>query len=124
MSKKSIRHDGLCPIERVLDVFGGKWKPAIVYSLMTHGTLRFNELRKLSPGISQRMLTQQLRELERDGVVSREQFLEIPPRVEYTLTELGLSFGPLGEAIEAWGDAHMAAVEKERKKYDRRKEQP
>ena len=121
MSKKTIRHDGPCPIERVLDVFGRKWKPAIVFCLESEGTLRFNELRRLIPKISQRMLAQQLRELERDGVVSRKQYLEIPPRVEYSLTELGRSFGHVGKALEAWGDAHMSEVEKARERYDESK---
>ena len=120
MPKKELRHDGLCPVERVIDVFGGKWKPAVIYALEIEGTLRFNELRRLIPGVSQRMLTQQLRELERDGVVSRKHFPEIPPRVEYSLTKLGQSLDPVGQAIEAWGDAHMAEVERSRKQYDRK----
>ncbi|MEM9596565.1 MAG: helix-turn-helix domain-containing protein [Acidobacteriota bacterium] len=118
MSKKAIRHDGPCPIERVLAVFAGKWKPAILFALENEGTLRFNELRRAVPGISQRMLTQQLRELERDGVVSREQFLEIPPRVEYRLTSLGRSLSPVEAAIDAWGEAHMQQVESARGRYD------
>ena len=118
MSKKAIRHDGPCPIERVLDVFAGKWKPAILYALETDGTLRFNQLKRQVPGVSQRMLTQQLRELERDGVVSREQFLEIPPRVEYSLTPLGRSLSQIEQAIDAWGEAHMPEVEQARERYD------
>ena len=118
MSKKSTRHDGPCPIEQVLDVFGGKWKPAIVYSLEEQGTLRFNEMRRLIPTVSQRMLTQQLRALERDGVIRRKQFLEVPVRVEYSLTPLGVSLGPLGKAVVAWGDANMAKVERARGRYD------
>ncbi|MEM7585190.1 MAG: helix-turn-helix domain-containing protein [Acidobacteriota bacterium] len=119
MSKKTVRHDGACPIERVLDVFAGKWKPAILFALENEGTLRFNELRRLTTGISQRMLTQQLRQLERDGVVERTQYFEIPPRVEYSLTELGRSLSPVENAIDAWGDAHMPEVEAARKRYDR-----
>ncbi|MEM6794497.1 MAG: helix-turn-helix domain-containing protein [Acidobacteriota bacterium] len=118
MSKKTVRHDGPCPIERVLDVFAGKWKPAILFSLENRGTLRFNELRRQIPGVSQRMLTQQLRELERDGVVSREQFLEIPPRVEYSLTSLGHTLSRVEEAIDSWGNAHMPEVERARERYD------
>ncbi|MEM7052282.1 MAG: helix-turn-helix domain-containing protein [Acidobacteriota bacterium] len=118
MSKKAIRHEGLCPIERVLSVFAGKWKPAILFALEAEGTLRFNELRRQIPGVSQRMLTQQLRELERDGLVSREQFLEIPPRVEYKLTSLGQSLSPVEAAIDAWGQAHMPRIEKARQQYD------
>jgi DNA-binding HxlR family transcriptional regulator len=73
---KRTQYDGPCPIERVINVFGGKWKPAVLYNLELHGTLRFGELRKLIPEVTQRMLTQQLRELERDGLVKREQFTE------------------------------------------------
>ncbi|MEM9290254.1 MAG: helix-turn-helix domain-containing protein [Acidobacteriota bacterium] len=123
MSKKAVRHDGACPIERVLDVFAGKWKPAILFALENEGTLRFNELRRLTIGISQRMLTQQLRQLERDGVVKREQFLEIPPRVEYSLTDLGRSLSAVESAIDAWGDAHMDEVEEARIRYDREAKQ-
>ena len=123
MSKKAVRHEGLCPIERVLTVFAGKWKPAILFALESEGTLRFNELRRQIPGISQRMLTQQLRELERDGVVSREQFLEIPPRVEYELTSLGQSLSPVEAAIDAWGEAHMPRVEQARKQFDHRQQE-
>ena len=119
MSKKSIRHEGFCPIERVLDVFGRKWKPAIVYALEAEEVLRFNELRRALPRISQRMLAQQLRELERDGIVSRKHFPEIPPRVEYSLTELGQRLTPIGQAIEAWGDKYMYQVERARTRYDR-----
>ncbi|MEM8996866.1 MAG: helix-turn-helix domain-containing protein [Acidobacteriota bacterium] len=122
MSKKAIRHGGPCPIERVLAVFAGKWKPAILFSLENGGTLRFNELRRQIPGISQRMLTQQLRELERDGVVAREQFLEIPPRVEYRLTPLGSTLSRVEEAIDRWGQAHMPQVEEAREHYDLQRE--
>lgn len=120
MAKKQVRHDGLCPVERVIAVFGGKWKPAVIYALETNGTLRFNELRRLIPGVSQRMLTQQLRELERDGIISREHFPEIPPRVEYSLTKLGETLQPVGQAIDDWGNKHMGNVQKARKRYDRK----
>ncbi|MEM9404763.1 MAG: helix-turn-helix domain-containing protein [Acidobacteriota bacterium] len=105
-------------------VFAGKWKPAILFALESETTLRFNELKRRIPGVSQRMLTQQLRELERDGVVSREQFLEIPPRVEYTLTPLGRSLSPVEAAIDAWGEAHMRKVESAREQYDLRDRSP
>ncbi|MEM6569189.1 MAG: helix-turn-helix domain-containing protein [Planctomycetota bacterium] len=121
MSNKAVRHEGPCPIERVLNVFAGKWKPAILYCLETEGTLRFNEIRDLIAGISPRMLAQQLRELERDGIVARKQFMEMPPRVEYSLTKLGKSLSPVEAAIDAWGEKHMQAVEKARSKYDRSK---
>lgn len=117
---KRKQYDGPCPIERVISVFGGKWKPAILYHLEHNGTLRFSELRRLIPEVSQRMLTQQLRELERDGLVNREQFPEIPPRVEYTSTPVALSLAPVGKAIADWGADNMDAIHKARKRYDRK----
>ena len=117
---KRPEYEGPCPIEKVLRVFGGKWKPSIIYHLESSGVLRFNELRHAIPEVTQRMLTQQLRELERDGLVRREQYPEIPPRVEYSLTDLGLSLGPLGQAIEKWGKQHMDLVGKSRRQYDQK----
>jgi DNA-binding HxlR family transcriptional regulator len=117
---KRKQYDGPCPIERVINVFGGKWKSAILYHLEEKSTLRFSELRRLIPEVSQRMLTQQLRELERDGLVTRKHFPEIPPRVEYTSTQVALSLTPIGKAIAEWGDDHMDAIHKARRKYDRK----
>ena len=91
-----------CPVQRTLDVLGGRWKPLALYHLRG-GTRRFNELRRRMPGITQRMLTQTLRELERDGVIRREAFAEMPPRVEYTMTPLGESLGPILDAMATWG---------------------
>ncbi|MCH9649973.1 MAG: helix-turn-helix transcriptional regulator [Deltaproteobacteria bacterium] len=120
MTNQRIRHEGLCPIEHVIDVFCGKWKPAIIYALEIDGKLRFNALRRVIPGVSQRMLTQQLRQLERDGIVFREHFPEIPPRVEYSLTELGKTFAPIGESLAAWRDEYMTEVQKARAEYDKK----
>ncbi len=117
---KRKQYDGPCPIERVIVVFGRKWKAAILYHLQKVGTLRFSELRRLIPEVSQRMLTQQLRELERDGLVTREQFSEVPLRVEYTATQVALSLDPVGKAIEKWGAENMETIYKSRKKYDRK----
>ncbi len=119
MSKRQA-YDGPCPIERVISVFGGKWKPAILFHLEQEGTLRFSELRRLIPEVSQRMLTQQLRDLERDGLVKREHFPEIPPRVEYSATEIAQSLAPVAQAIEKWGRENLEAVHKSRKRYDRK----
>jgi len=77
----------VCPIEETVKIFGGKWKASILFHL-SEGTCHYNELRRRIPSVSQRMLTQQLRELERDGLVNRGQFNEIAPRVEYSLSEI------------------------------------
>lgn len=91
-----------------VDVIGGKWKPLIVYYLIP-GTRRFGELRRLIPGATQQMLTIQLRELERDGVVHREVYREVPPKVEYSLTELGRSLEEIVALMTAWGVRYLAA---------------
>ncbi len=91
-----------CPVETTLKVVGGKWKTLIIWHLVDH-TKRFSELKRELPLITQKMLTQQLRELENDGVVSRYVYAEVPPRVEYSLTELGKSLRPVMEAMCSWG---------------------
>jgi DNA-binding HxlR family transcriptional regulator len=96
-----------CPIEALLDVIGGKWKPLILYYLLD-GTKRFGELRRLAPGITQRMLTQHLRELEEAGIVHREVYKEVPPRVEYSLTPLGRTLKPVLLPMNAWGEQYLA----------------
>lgn len=97
-----------CPIESTLDVIGGKWKVVILYHLMTDGAQRFSELRRQISGISERMLTQQLRELESDGIVHREVYPEVPPKVEYSLTEYGTTLRPITEVMSAWGATHLS----------------
>lgn len=109
----------VCPIEENVKIFGGKWKASILFHL-AKGQCRFNELRRRIPAITQRMLTQQLRELERDGLVIREQFNEIPPRVEYSLSKIGHSLEPIFLAIEQWGKFHSEAIEAARARYDLR----
>ncbi|WP_074866230.1 winged helix-turn-helix transcriptional regulator [Atopomonas hussainii] len=93
------------PMELTLEVVGGKWKSLLVYHLM-EAPLRFSELRRQVPGITEKMLTQQLRELERDGIVSRTVFPEVPPRVEYVATEHGRTLKPVLEAMCHWGRHH------------------
>ena len=111
-------YDGPCPVERVLGVFSGKWKPSIIYYLEQKGPQRFGELRELIPQVSQRMLTQQLRELERDGLITRTDYNEKPLRVDYRLTELGASLQPIGLLLEKWGHDHMDEVKESRQAYD------
>jgi DNA-binding HxlR family transcriptional regulator len=94
-----------CPVEITLDVIGGKWKPLIAFHLR-QGPARFNVLRRLIPGVTQRMLTQHLRELEADGLVSRTVHAVVPPHVEYALTASGLSLMPVMDAMAAWGLAN------------------
>ncbi|MEO1146927.1 MAG: helix-turn-helix domain-containing protein, partial [Cyanobacteria bacterium J06638_22] len=88
-----------------LDLIGGKWKSVILFRLM-EGTKRFNELHRLIPRVTQRILTLQLRELEEDGLISRKVYQEIPPRVEYSLTEFGLTLKPLLVELKVWGEAY------------------
>ncbi|MDG0027957.1 helix-turn-helix transcriptional regulator [Priestia sp. Y58] len=98
-----------CPVETTLDVIGGKWKGIILYHLID-GKKRFNEFRKLYPAITQRMLTLQLRELEKDGIVHREIYKEIPPKVEYSLTEFGRSLEPIILLMKDWGETHKNRI--------------
>jgi len=99
-----------CPVEATVDVLGGKWKAVILYYLF-RGPRRFNELRRLLPNVTQRMLTLQLRELELDGIVHREIFKQVPPRVEYSLTEFGVSLGPIIMQMRDWGEMYMEQVQ-------------
>ncbi|KXS40212.1 MAG: MarR family transcriptional regulator [Methanolobus sp. T82-4] len=96
----------VCPVEATLDVIGGKWKPLILWQLKDE-ILRFNSLQQTLPGISPKMLTKQLRELEEDGIVKREMYPEIPPRVEYSLTDFGRTIIPVLEALAQWGFEYM-----------------
>ncbi|MBC7148127.1 MAG: helix-turn-helix transcriptional regulator [Rhizobium sp.] len=97
-----------CPVESTLSLLDGKWKGVILYHLLNDGTLRFNELRRRLSAVTQRMLTKQLRELEDAGIVSRKVFPIVPPRVDYSLTPLGLSLEPVILALDAWGKANVA----------------
>jgi DNA-binding HxlR family transcriptional regulator len=92
-----------CYFELTLAVIGGKWKPIILYHLSLANAVRFGELRRGMPDVTERMLTRQLRELEADGLVHREVYREVPPRVEYSLTEMGRSLIPLLLQMRAWG---------------------
>ncbi|MFW6079380.1 MAG: winged helix-turn-helix transcriptional regulator [Gemmatimonadota bacterium] len=98
--------DYACPVELTLDVLGGKWKILILWHL-EGGALRFGELNRRIEGVSERMLTRQLRELALDGLVERRAYAEVPPRVEYSLTERGRSVEPLIAAICDWGSSQM-----------------
>lgn len=93
-----------CTFEIAVDLIGGKWKPLIIWYLGTKGTKRFNELKKLIPQATQKMLTQQLRELESHNLVKRKVYPQVPPKVEYSLTNLGESLMPIFSMMCKWGD--------------------
>jgi len=107
-----IRHKQLdcspgCAVEATLELIDGKWKGVILFHLL-QGTMRFNAIRKRLPNVTQRMLTAQLRELEQDGFVLRTVYAEVPPKVEYSLTEHGRTLEPVIMALKRWGDAHTS----------------
>lgn len=104
-TKASICRFG-CPVEAALEALGGKWKGLILFHLRDEAK-RFNELKRLIPGVTQRMLTKQLRELEADKIVHREVFQEIPPKVEYSLTKFGLTLTPILIALHDWGIEYL-----------------
>ena len=107
-----------CEIRDAFMMIGGKWKSMILYVLSSQGVVRFNQLKKTVAGISQKMLTQQLRELERDGLIKRQVFPEVPPHVEYSMTELGLSLGPIYQAVHNWEQENLTEIYKCRRQYD------
>lgn len=98
-----------CPVEATLDAIGGKYKGMILYHLLD-GPQRFGELRRLMPDVTQRMVTRQLRELEAAGLVHREAFPVIPPRVDYSLTEFGRSLEPILRLMQSWGIGYMGRI--------------
>jgi len=104
-----------CPIRRVLDRFGDKWSLLILSMLGETDKMRFSEMREVLHDISQKMLTLTLRKLEEDGLVARKIYAEVPPRVEYKLTECGISLLPHILALIAWGDKHMTNRKKVKK---------
>lgn len=106
-----MRHDTYncnngCPVEATLELIGGKWKGIILYHLLDK-TYRFGELKRTMPGITQRMLTKQLRELEADGIINRKVYAQVPPKVEYSLTEIGESLRDVVMTMRDWGRKHF-----------------
>jgi DNA-binding HxlR family transcriptional regulator len=97
-----------CPVEAVIDLIGGKWKPLILWALRD-GTLRFSQIEGALHGITQKMLTKQLRELEKDGLVSRKVYAQVPPKVEYSLTASGKTLVPVLDTLCQWGSEHMGS---------------
>lgn len=103
-----------CPVEATLELIGGKWKGIVLYYLMVDGRLRFSVLKRKVGCVTQRMLTKQLRELEDSGLVNRIVYAEVPPRVEYELTEEGESLKPVLLTLKKWGEAHALQLLQER----------
>lgn len=99
--------DKSCPIEHTVNLIGHKWKVLILRNLFNNGTQRFSDLSKGISKISQKMLTQQLRQLEADGILDRKVYPEVPPKVEYSLTELGKSLKPILDEMNSWGIEHL-----------------
>ena len=106
-----------CPVRQVLDRFGDKWSTLILLMLDKKGTMRFNQLNSTIGDISQKMLTVSLRTLEADGLISRKVYPEIPPRVEYQLTEMGKSLMPHLESLAAWAEQNIGAILQSREKF-------
>ena len=96
----------LCRVEDALDIIVGKWKPIILLQLLKNGTMRFSELKRSIPGITQKMLTKQLRELEKEDIVNRVVYPQVPPKVEYSITEYGKELEPFLESMHEWGTRH------------------
>jgi DNA-binding HxlR family transcriptional regulator len=101
-----------CPVATTVDIIGSKWKLLILRDIKD-GPKRFGELRKNLAGISQKVLTDSLRSMEQDGIVSRTVFPEVPPRVEYRLSELGKTMRPILDAMESWGKEYKMAISRE-----------
>ena len=103
MAKKQQYH---CTVEVAISVIGGKWKPLILKQ-MIDSHRRYNELQRLVPGVTHKVLSEQLRELEKDGIIERQVYPEVPPKVEYRLTEFGRTVLPVEEALCSWGKTYM-----------------
>jgi DNA-binding HxlR family transcriptional regulator len=106
VNKPKLAPQHHCPVEATLEVIGGKWKAVILFWLRDQ-VCRFGELRRKIPDISERMLTQQLRELEQDGIVHRKVYPVVPPKVEYSLTAYGRTLRPITESMCKWGEKHL-----------------
>lgn len=107
---KTVKELPACPVETTLTLIGDKWKVLILRHLLT-GTKRFGELKKSVGGVSQKVLTAQLRDMEESGLVNRKVYAEVPPRVEYSLTKLGKSLNPILDAMKCWGEDYKNLVE-------------
>lgn len=110
MATSTRRGPYVCGIDAAMDVVSGKWKSLILWELHHYGTRRFAELRRGLPGVSEKMLSQHLREMEEDGLVHREVYAEVPPKVEYSLTEHGVSLNAALAALGEWGAERIRRI--------------
>lgn len=108
--QNAVRELPACPVETTLTLIGDKWKVLILRDLLT-GTKRFGELKRSVGSVSQKVLTAQLRAMEESGLLTRKVYAEVPPRVEYSLTALGLSLRPILDAMQTWGEGYKARLE-------------
>ncbi len=106
MSRKELEQNGICPVATTISLLSSKWKVLIIRDLL-NGTMRYSGLKKSVVGISQKMLTQSLREMESDGLITRKIFPVIPPKVEYSLSPLGQSMRPIIEEMANWGSEYL-----------------
>lgn len=109
MAENEVKNLPACPVETTLTLIGNKWKVLILRDLLP-GTKRFGELKKSLGSVSQKVLTAQLRDMEADGLVLRTVYPEVPPRVEYTLTDLGMSLKPVLDSMLTWGENYKASI--------------
>ncbi len=114
--KNFVFDEKSCPVTATMHVIGGKWKAILINAIYQTSPARFGELKRSVIGITQSMLTSQLRELEDDGIINRKIYAEIPPKVEYTLTEFGLTLGPVIMAMGEWGKQYRLNNEAKKKK--------
>ncbi|MBW8523231.1 helix-turn-helix transcriptional regulator [Chryseobacterium chendengshani] len=110
--KKIVFDEKSCPVTATMQVLGGKWKAILINAIYHTSPARFGELKRSVKGITQSMLTQQLRELEDDGIINRKIYAEIPPKVEYTLTEFGLTLSPIMQSMADWGKEYRIKKQK------------
>lgn len=108
--QKAVKELPACPVETTLTLIGDKWKVLILRDLMP-GTKRFGELKRSIGNVSQKVLTAQLRDMEESGLIHRKVYAEVPPRVEYSLTELGQSLKPILDAMQKWGEGYKTILE-------------
>ncbi|MCR5101114.1 MAG: helix-turn-helix transcriptional regulator [Butyrivibrio sp.] len=110
LKKGIVTRGGNCPVTPLLEMLSGRWKSQIIYELCIYDSIRFGQLKKDLPGITNTMLTKSLRELEEDGLVNRIQFNEVPPHVEYSLSEMGRDLYPVFYAVMNWGFKHEEEI--------------